>query len=368
MPRSRRVWEALAWLTLSAAGALAGEPLTLDQLVERHVAARGGLGALHAIKTLTFSRRGSKGPEPAMVKMRPYYFMVGCTEAECGYAEGFDGSAWEASTKRQRMIRARGEAAKAIRRAGEFDDPIIGWREKGHTAALRGIEDFQGQAAYRVDMVLNDGLPMTCYFDPRTFLMLGNRRSVPEHARGPHLDTITRWENYRPVAGFLYPFTTVQQDVQTGAIDRGEWATIEANRPYEPSFFTPPPMTPSASTRLALHLLSIAKSIGSAEQWFAAYRGFRADPANASVDTERDLDWLGYEMLKDGEIAKALLAFETDIVEHPASANAYDSLGDGWIQAGRPVDAIDAFGKALQLAPDAKDTARKLGALTRSAR
>ena len=348
--------------------AFAQTALTRDQIVDRYIAARGGRDAINAITSLSYSADFGNGHIRKMFKMRPYYFLVGCTEPTCAYAEGFDGSAWEGSAKRNRLIRARLEAAKSLRRVSEFDDPLIGWREKGHKLELRGVEQFNGRKAYRLDITLNDGLSGSDYIDAETFLIIGTRGHVPMHSRGEHFATVNYYEDYRPVNGVLYPFRIRTVDAKTGKTVSGEkgWDKIEANLISDQAFFAPPVVHPEPFTSLVEYLLSVSGSITPSEQWFAPYAAFRNNPANAAVDTENDLNWLGYELLKQDSLSDALLVFQTIVKEHPDSSNAYDSLGDALAQGGRTREAIAAFAKVVQLDPKASAAQEKLESLRKT--
>jgi hypothetical protein len=88
----------LALLVSSAVPVLAAE-LTADQIVDRHVAARGGAEKIRNARTLVFSggtyREGDyvgKGTA-FMAFARPYYRVVGNPElADVDIMEGYDGS------------------------------------------------------------------------------------------------------------------------------------------------------------------------------------------------------------------------------------------------------------------------------------
>ena len=337
-------------------------PLSLDAVIARYIEGRGGHRALNAVTSLTYTADMGNGRIRRMIKMRPNYFLVGCTEPACAVAEGFDGSAWEMYPRKQRVIRARLEAAKSLRRMSEFDEPVIGWREKGHSAELKGIEDFEGRPAYRIDMVLNDGLPMSCYIGTGNYVMLGNRRPVPMHSRGEHVETINVFEDYRPVAGVLYPFRIRTLDAKSGKLVSGArgWDRIEANISYVPSQFTPPPVTPPPLTSLVLYLLEIAGSVSPASQWFRPYAAFRSSAAGADVDSSEDLTWLGYELLKQDATSEAVAAFQTVIDEHPDSADAYNNLGEALYQCGRTADALRAFEQAQRRDPSSEEIRAKL--------
>ena len=263
---------------------------------------------------------------------------------------------------RQRVIRARFEAAKALRRTAEFDDSLIDHRNKGHLARLAGLENFLGWPVYRIEMVLNDGLLMTWYIDRETYLPVANRRRIPVHARGEHLDTTTQFSDFRPVAGFLYPFRLTDVDPQTGKTtdpQTGGWAAVVANIRYDVTKFSPPPVNPPPITRTMLQMWATSGMLD-LEEWFAPYKRFRDDPANATVNTEEDLNWLAYEMLKENEIGKALLLLTTGAEEYPRSADSFDSLGDAFLQALDRKAAMENYEKAITLDPSLEATRRKL--------
>ncbi|MBU8899589.1 dienelactone hydrolase family protein [Corallococcus sp. M34] len=60
---------------------------------------------------------------------------------------------------------------------------------------------------------------------------------------------------------------------------------------------------------------------------------------------------MGYELLGQGKSERAVLAFRLAEHFHPASANAADSLGDGYLAAGQKEAARQAFARALEKAP-----------------
>ncbi|MBV9882444.1 MAG: tetratricopeptide repeat protein, partial [Sphingomonadaceae bacterium] len=79
----------------------------------------------------------------------------------------------------------------------------------------------------------------------------------------------------------------------------------------------------------------------------------------AAADTAYDMNWLGYELLKVDNYAVARAVFERVIAEHPQSAEAWDSLGDAYLQQGDRAQALAAFEHALTLDPNRPETIRK---------
>jgi len=69
---------------------------------------------------------------------------------------------------------------------------------------------------------------------------------------------------------------------------------------------------------------------------------------------ESELNALGYQMLYgDKHVSDAIAIFELNTTEHPASSNAFDSLGEAYRQAGDKGLAIKSYENAIKL--DAKN-------------
>ena len=69
--------------------------------------------------------------------------------------------------------------------------------------------------------------------------------------------------------------------------------------------------------------------------------------------TENEINAYGYQLLGMGNKAKAVEAFLVNTTRFPKSANAWDSLGEGYFNNGDTKNAIAAFKKSLSLNPPA---------------
>lgn len=67
---------------------------------------------------------------------------------------------------------------------------------------------------------------------------------------------------------------------------------------------------------------------------------------------EESLNELGYTLLMDGRSLQAIAVFEANAVRHARSANAFDSLAEGYFKAGRVALAVETYGKALAVDPE----------------
>lgn len=87
------------------------------------------------------------------------------------------------------------------------------------------------------------------------------------------------------------------------------------------------------------------------------------------VATENELNLYAYQLLGQGESARAISAFLLNTKRHPASANVWDSLGEGYALSGDTKNAIASFKKSLSMNPPANVRAnsekylKKLGAM-----
>lgn len=88
-----------------------------------------------------------------------------------------------------------------------------------------------------------------------------------------------------------------------------------------------------------------------------------------AIATENELNLYGYQLLNQGEQNKAIEIFKLNTQRHPQSANAWDSLGEGYAITGDKKNAIANFKKSLSMNPPANVKAnsekylKQLGAL-----
>lgn len=70
-----------------------------------------------------------------------------------------------------------------------------------------------------------------------------------------------------------------------------------------------------------------------------------------TMANEVELNAYGYQLLNDGNMDGAIKAFKDNTDRHPESANAWDSLGEGYAIKGDKKEAIKCFKKSLSLNP-----------------
>jgi hypothetical protein len=87
-------------------------------------------------------------------------------------------------------------------------------------------------------------------------------------------------------------------------------------------------------------------------------------PAVYNFD-ERELNDLGYQLLRKNQFKEAIRVFQLNVEAYPQSSNVYDSLGEAYMDGGQNGKAVTNYRKSLKLNPknhNAERMLQKLGA------
>jgi tetratricopeptide (TPR) repeat protein len=88
------------------------------------------------------------------------------------------------------------------------------------------------------------------------------------------------------------------------------------------------------------------------------------DSLNPAI-TQRVVNAIGYNYLKNKHFKKALEIFKINIVLYPKSSNTYDSLGDGYLKMKDTTNALINYNKALSINPENRSSLRMLQKINR---
>ncbi|HET7453431.1 MAG TPA: tetratricopeptide repeat protein [Thermoanaerobaculia bacterium] len=360
-----RTFAAGLLLACAANSALGAAPRpSADEIVARHVEARGGAARLAAIRTIIYRgtyREGSHVSDHAvMALMRPYFKLVGDPEAPIGdFAEGYDGSAWEYYGDPGIVLRTVGAASAAARHGMWIDGPFVDYRGKGSTIEVEGVETIGGRETYRLRLTMRDGFASEEFIDTRTYLEVANRKAAPIHAFGEKVSSETRFADFRPVEGILFPFRSEEVEIATGRVlNTMQWREIVVNRPLDPAVFSPPsiPWTP---VRVLIDQLFQERDDVEAVRW--TYEEFRR--AHPDAKTDDAMQVAGYQMLKMGAGPSAVMLLSANAGAYPKSSGAAFGLGRALAAAGEAAKARAAFERALELDPKNERARKALAAL-----
>jgi photosystem II stability/assembly factor-like uncharacterized protein len=213
----------------------ASHAATVDEILAKNLAARGGEAKLRDIKTVRFTGRvvlggGNFSLEAAwgQVQKRPGLVRSEFTLQGLTQITAYDGrEGWSVSPFRGRRDaeKASGDDARAIAQQAEIGGPLAGWRDKGHRIEHLGTEDTDGTPAIKVRVIRKDGDVQYVYLDPDSYLEI--RITTVRKIRGTEQIVESDLGNYQQVAGVWFPFA-IESGGKGGArgnrisIDRAE--------------------------------------------------------------------------------------------------------------------------------------------------
>ena len=209
-------------LLLAGLLAPAAAAQTLDEIVAKHLAARGGAAKIAAVQSvrMTAKARAQGGREALLIRevkrggrIRLEFTTQGVTGV---YAT--DGErGWQVSPL-DGELEPRAMAPESVRMALEQSDiggPLVDWKAKGHRLELAGQEAVDGKKAWKLKLTMKGGDVRHVLIDAQSFLHL--RTDASRTLRGRTLQTETTFGDYREAGGVLFPHS-----VEIGVKNRPE--------------------------------------------------------------------------------------------------------------------------------------------------
>ncbi len=353
-----------------------------DRVIQKAIAAMGGIERIHAIHSLVLRGfhyegayqqefTGSRNSNATMIRMRPGLRLVGCRPEipACGgewsrIVEAFDGQrGWELNWPKQRLVRTVNKAEQALRCGAEFDYLFIDYKQRGFTASYLGRRSVLRKQVEAVKIDQAGCSSATYYFQPETYRLEMTQLTLPIHARGDAVETVSIHRDFKLVNGVRLASRSEEVNLKTGKVlGGGEWVSMEPNTLSDAAIFRPPDVHPKGITAVVLEMLQVADH-ATAAQMMAAYTAYRTTSEGKCADVTYDLNWLGYELLKVDKYEDALAVFQQIIAENPTSAVAYENLGEAYLQKHDRQNALAAFQKAVDLGSKSEDVRHKVAML-----
>ena len=240
------------WLAAAAVMVpLAAHAEGVDEMISRHVAARGGVEALKALKTVTYTG-----------KLRPPGF-----DADFAYAEtiarggrvrvnltlqgltivqSYDGThGWQIQPfgGRKDPETLAGDDIKSLQEEADIEGGLVDYKAKGNVVTYLGLEDVDGAPAHALRVALKNGDTQTWYLDPDAWLAV--RVTTRSIQRGVENVSETDFGDYEKVGGIFFPFE--QESGPRGSTQRQRLTLdkVELNPPIDDTQFTQPATKPA---------------------------------------------------------------------------------------------------------------------------
>ena len=219
--------------TTAAAGGPGSAPdLTVEQIVERNVAARGGLEAWLKVQTMVWTgtiETGNPGAPTAQFVYewkRPNKTRFEVTVAQEKRTQVFNGTVgWTVRASNagiEALRRYTYAQARSARDAQAIEGLLIDHQARGIEVALEGADQVEGHRTYRLAVTLPSGAKRRVWVDAHTFLELKSEHASTDSRHGRAAPVYYR--GYQLVDGLQVPRTL---ETQAHGVTPSETTTIE---------------------------------------------------------------------------------------------------------------------------------------------
>jgi hypothetical protein len=183
----------------------------VDEVVDSHLAARGGKEKLLALQSIrqTGTVTASDGRVALVVReiQRPGRFRLEFTYQGTKSVFANDGTkGWQVAPLQGQFEPAEmpleSDAAAGVDQR-DIEGPLVGWRGKGHVVELLGRETLPSGEAFKLKVTLQGGAVRYDYVDVASHQVV--RSDVTRIVRGHPTVLENTFSDFRPVGGIVFP-------------------------------------------------------------------------------------------------------------------------------------------------------------------
>ncbi|KVN38496.1 hypothetical protein [Burkholderia ubonensis] len=236
---------------LCACEQMPGQGLTAEQIVEKNVAARGGLDAWRKIRTMVWSGHVDSANAPVrdmpfiLAMKRPNKTRFEITVFGQKGVRAFDGhEGWKLGANAGGSASVRPYTMDELVSARDeqvIDGPLVDHDAKGVGVALDGVDRIDGRNVYRLAVKLPSGALRHVWIDAQTFLDVRVDREV----RGPRgaVTVDVNYSDYRTIDGLRIPLKIVTGAAASPNKDTLVIDKVSLNPPLDDAIFARPVST-----------------------------------------------------------------------------------------------------------------------------
>jgi len=234
-------WRCLSLLLVGGSA----HAVTLDDLLQKNLEARGGAQAIHAISALKTSGTLRFG-EQFELAFTQYQKAPQSSRNEASLqgltaVQAWDGAhAWQISPFQGRKDpeAMTSDDARSLSDDAPIGGPLVDWKERGSTLAYLGTEDVDGTDAHKIKVTLKNGDVQIVFLDPDHFLEIRTRSQ--RTVRGTLVESVTDYGDYEQVAGVYFPFSIATLNKADGSEQKQSIEKAEANVAIDDALFAFP--------------------------------------------------------------------------------------------------------------------------------
>lgn len=183
--------------------------ITLEEILAKNLAARGGKAKLEAIKTYTVdgTMTMAQGMDLSFTQAmkRPMKYRMDMSFQGMSMVSAFDGTtAWSKNPMAGNKVEKAPESeVKRMAEQADLDGVLINSKEKGYKLELVGTEDIDGSTAYKIKVTDKDNEVSHMFIDATTWLEIMWSKNIS--MMGQEADVEIMMSNYQDVGGVQMP-------------------------------------------------------------------------------------------------------------------------------------------------------------------
>ncbi|MBV9343864.1 MAG: hypothetical protein JOZ03_02630 [Gammaproteobacteria bacterium] len=225
--------------------------LSVEQIIARNVAARGGLEAWRKIETMEWSGHieSTHAPVPSVLfvleQKRPNRTRLEIDAMGQRTARMFNGlQGWKLVPGREggpRAQRYTPDELKFSQSAPGIESPLIDYATKGNVVTLEGVDELEGRDAYRLGLRLISGERDEIWIDAASFLELRYDRTTDGPVKGIPARVVTViYRDYKTYENLKIPSIIETGSGPPSARDRMVIEKVVLNPPLDDRMFGDP--------------------------------------------------------------------------------------------------------------------------------
>ncbi len=223
---------------------VAAQAQTADEIVAKHIEARGGAAAFATLKTVkmecTLAVAGIEAPTKiTVINGRAHRMDVSAMGNEITTV--IDGSTGWGINPMGGSGKPEATAAESLKGAATQTDlsaGLLDYKEKGSTVELLGSEKIMTGDAFKIKLTLKDGAVMTHYIDAKTFYIVQTKAKM--NLGGADFEADIIYAGHKAVDGIVFPMIQeITNHPQFGSMI-STYTKIEVNPTVDESVFMMP--------------------------------------------------------------------------------------------------------------------------------